>query len=138
MTKILRVAVCLMAICVVGVGVSACAKEKMSYDFSKMSGVVVCAQVGMMIDPATAGKYVGKSFKISGVYRSEVDGASGETRHFIVIADALSCCIGGLPFEPLDGVFVPTLGTSITVEGVYVRRGSGTGADYILEVSSLR
>lgn len=92
------------------------------YDLTEMNSDMVYATVyRMMMDPE---KYIGKTFKIDGLYYSGQNEETGIVYHYCVIQDALACCAQGLEFVVEDGsapdtVEYPEEETEIEVKGTF-------------------
>ena len=79
--------------------------EGVDVDLSVMSSTMVYAEVSNIM--AYPEDYLGKVIKAKGYYFvSDVD-ASGMYYHFVVIEDALACCIQGLEFKLGDDYMYP-------------------------------
>ena len=92
------------------------------YDLTEMNSDMVYATVyQLMMDPE---KYIGKTFKIDGLYYSGQNEETGTVYHYCVIQDALACCAQGLEFVVEDGsdpdtVEYPEEKTEIEVKGTF-------------------
>lgn len=99
------------------------ATSDVDYDLTQMDSDMVYATVfQMMQNPST---YVGKTFRIEGLYASEYFEPTKQTYSFIIIKDAMACCSQGMEFvwEDQDGVHdiseYPKQDTDIMIEGVF-------------------
>lgn len=71
------------------------------YDLTEMNSDMVYSTVyQLMMDPE---RYVGKTFKLNGVYYSGKNEETDTVYHYCVIKDALACCVQGLEFVMNDG-----------------------------------
>lgn len=75
----------------------------------------------MLMDPDT---YVGKSFRMNGLYSAYYYEPTGQYYHYCSIQDALACCAQGLEFVWDDGTHVypeeyPEENAEIVVQGYY-------------------
>ena len=92
------------------------------YDLTQMSSDMVYATVyQLMMDPD---KYVGKIFKVDGLYYSGQGEETGKVYHYCVIKDALACCAQGLEFvvedeSDSDTVEYPEEETEIEIKGTF-------------------
>ena len=87
-------------------------------DLTKMSAQIVYAYVyDMMTEPE---KYIGKTFRIGGVYNTSYYDVTGCWYHWCVIADATACCSQGLEFILNDAKSkYPESGADIVIEGKF-------------------
>lgn len=94
------------------------AKPEEIIDLTKMSSQIVYAYVyDMMTEPE---KYIGKTFRIGGVYNTSYYDVTGCWYHWCVIADATACCSQGLEFILNDAKSkYPESGAEIVIEGKF-------------------
>lgn len=92
------------------------------YDLTAMNSDMVYSTVyQLMMDPE---RYVGKTFKLDGVYYSGENEETGTVYHYCVIKDALACCAQGLEFVKDDGANsdsaeYPEEETEIEIKGTF-------------------
>ena len=92
------------------------------YDLTNMNKDMVYATVyQMMVEPD---KYIGKTFRIDGLYYAGKNEKTGTYYHYCIIKDALACCSQGLEFVWGDGSHVypdeyPKDETEIEVKGTF-------------------
>ena len=97
-------------------------KEEIDYDLTEMGSDMVYAMVyQMMIDPE---QYVGKTFRIDGIYYAGKDEKTGKCYQYCIIKDAQACCAQGLEFVWGDGSHIypdeyPAEETEIEVQGTF-------------------
>lgn len=108
--------------CLIGCGKSENIVKSVDYDLTEMNSDMVYATVyQLMMDPD---KYIGKTFKIDGLYYSGQDENTGTVYHYCVIQDALACCAQGLEFvvedkAASDTVEYPEEETEIEIKGTF-------------------
>ena len=91
-------------------------------DLTQMSSDMVYATVYQMVmDP---NQYIGKTFKIKGLYCVAQEPKTGAYYQYCLVQDALACCAQGLEFVWGDGSHVypddyPPEETEITVQGTF-------------------
>lgn len=96
--------------------------NKIDYDLTEMGSDMVYATVyQMMIEP---NEFIGKTFKINGIYSVTYYKPTHKYYHCILIKDAMECCSTGLEFEWDDGKHkypdeYPQKDASITVTGTF-------------------
>ena len=96
--------------------------SNVDYDLTVMNSDMVYATVyQMIVDPET---YVGKTFRINGIYYSAYYEPTNEYCHYCVIQDATACCAQGLEFIWGNGSHIypdeyPKDTTEIIVEGTF-------------------
>ncbi len=74
------------------------------YDLSSMDSDMVYASVyQLMVEPSS---YVGKTFKMQGIYYATYYEPTKKYYHYIIIQDALACCAQGIEFVWDDGSHV--------------------------------
>ena len=107
-------------------------ETEVDYDLSVLSGYA------MMTNPE---EYVGKTFKISGVFALGKD-KDGNTMYGCIIKDALGCCQQGIQFQwegnhkyPED---YPDLGTEITVVGTFSYQKDGNIVSLLLKNAEMK
>ena len=92
------------------------------FDLTNMNKDMVYATVyQLMVEPD---KYVGKTFRIDGLYYALKDEKAGTYYHYCIIKDAQACCSQGLEFVWGDGTHVypdeyPKDETEIEVTGTF-------------------
>ncbi len=92
------------------------------YDLTNMSSDMVYAIVyQMMVDPDA---YIGKTFRMEGMYYAVYYEPAGKYYHYCIIQDALACCAQGMEFVWGDGSHVypdeyPKENTKIVVQGTF-------------------
>lgn len=92
------------------------------YDLTNMSSDMVYAIVyQMMVDPDA---YIGKAFRMEGMYYAVYYEPTGKYYHYCIIQDALACCAQGMEFDWGDGSHVypdeyPKENTKIVVQGTF-------------------
>jgi hypothetical protein len=92
------------------------------YDLTNMSSDMVYAIVyQMMVDPDA---YIGKTFRMEGMYYAVYYKPTGKYYHYCIIQDALACCAQGMEFVWGDGSHVypdeyPKENTKIVVQGTF-------------------
>lgn len=96
--------------------------SEVDYDLTTMSSDMVYATVyQMMIDPDA---YIGKTFRMDGLYYSTYYEPTAQYYHYCIIQDATACCAQGLEFVWGDGGHVypdeyPEENTVVVVQGVF-------------------
>ena len=121
MKKIIPV---LFFICVTAAAVTGCSKKHddiIDLDISKMSGVLVYAQVVNIYE--SPDEYMGKRIKINGQYHASYFEETDLYYHYVVVGDESLCCQVGLEFI-WDGKHnypddYPGENTEIEVVGVF-------------------
>lgn len=106
-------------------------------DLSQMSGNMVYSYVySMLREPE---EYVGQVFRIRGVYQPMIGSITGQSRHYIFIADAAACCAEGLEFVLLDAdAAYPEEGAQIEIIGMYAFYEDEEGFEFVrIEATSL-
>ena len=94
------------------------ADPSVDYDLTVMGKDMVYATVFQMV--TNPGDYIGKTFKVSGIYYDSYLEDTDTTYHFVVIADALACCSQGLEFIWEDDTReYPELESEITLKGTF-------------------
>lgn len=92
------------------------------YDLMNMNSDMVYVTVyQMVVDPDT---YIGKTFRMDGLYCAFYDGSTAKYYHYCLIQDALACCSQGLEFVWDDGSHIypdeyPEDNTEVVVQGVF-------------------
>ena len=98
------------------------ADSDVDYDLTQMDSDMVYATVyQLMVDPDS---YIGKTFRIDGIYYAGQDQNNGNYYHCCIIKDAMACCAQGLEFVWGDGSHVypdeyPAEDTEIEVQGTF-------------------
>ena len=96
--------------------------EAVDYDLTEMGSDMVYATVyQMMIAPE---QYVGKTFRIDGLYYAGKDERTGKYYQYCIIKDAQACCAQGVEFIWGDGSHIypdeyPAEETEIEVQGTF-------------------
>ncbi len=88
-------------------------------DLTQMSSTLVYAQVYDLLVNTDA--YVGQTIRMSGTYNSFEYELTGESLHFVVVADATACCAQGLEFYLPEGAEYATTGEEVEVVGTIVK-----------------
>ncbi len=94
--------------------------SNVDYDLTTMNADMVYATIyQMMMCPKN---YIGKTFRIEGLYYAAYYEPTGQYYHYCIIQDATACCTQGLEFVWDDGTHVypneyPKDNTEIIVEG---------------------
>ena len=87
-------------------------------DLTGMSSTMVYSYVYNMI--TTPDDFLGQRFRIRGTYDEQYWEQTKQTYHYIVIADASSCCAQGLEFVLTDpDAAYPLLGDEFEISGVF-------------------
>lgn len=98
------------------------AADGVDYDLTAMSSDMVYAAVyQMMIDPGT---YIGKTFRMDGLYYATYYEPTAQYYHYCIIQDAAACCAQGLEFVWDDGSHAypdeyPKDNEEVVVEGTF-------------------
>lgn len=96
--------------------------DGVDYDLTAMSSDMVYATVyQMMVDPGT---YIGKTFRMEGLYYANYYEPTAQYYHYCIIQDATACCAQGLEFVWEDGSHTypdeyPKDNTEVIVEGTF-------------------
>lgn len=96
--------------------------DDVDYDLTAMSSDMVYATVyQMMMDPGT---YIGKTFRMDGLYYATYYEPTAQYYHYCIIQDATACCAQGLEFVWGDGSHVypdeyPKDNAEVVVEGIF-------------------
>lgn len=98
------------------------AVNAINYDLTGMGSDMVYATVFQLMQNPQ--KYIGKTFKIKGIYYPSYCEATGQYYHYCIIEDATACCAQGLEFIWEDGSHsfpddYPPKGAEIIVTGIY-------------------
>lgn len=96
--------------------------EDVDYDLSKMDSNMVYSIVWQMM--SNPEEYIGKSFRVKGLYTASWYEPTQQYYHYVVIEDAQACCAQGVEFVWEDGNHVypeeyPTEETQVEVVGVF-------------------
>ena len=87
-------------------------------DLTSMSSTMVYSYVYNMVN--TPESFVGQRFRIRGTYDEQLWDVTGLTYHYIVIADATSCCAQGLEFVLTDeNAAYPQVGEEFEISGIF-------------------
>lgn len=90
------------------------------WDLSRLSATMAYGQLThMLMYPET---YVGKTVRMNGVYRPEIDGQGNTAYHFIVIYDQAACCELGIEFTTSSRSVtfpIPQTDAQIQLTGVF-------------------
>ena len=92
------------------------------YDLTLTNSDMVYATVYQMM--TTPEQYVGKTFRMEGLYYASYYDATQKYYHYCIIEDALGCCAQGMEFVWDDGTHIypdeyPADNTDIIVEGTF-------------------
>jgi hypothetical protein len=96
--------------------------KKVDYDLTLMNKDMV---YGIIYDMITnSDKYIGKTFRIEGLYYANYHKSTDKYYHYCIVEDALACCAQGLEFIWDDGPNIypdeyPENNTGIVIEGVF-------------------
>ncbi|MDI9519284.1 MAG: hypothetical protein QM266_08160 [Bacillota bacterium] len=96
--------------------------KKVDYDLTLMNKDMVYGIIyDMITDPD---KYIGKTFRIEGLYYANYHKSTDKYYHYCVVEDALACCAQGLEFIWDGGPNIypdeyPENNTGIVIEGVF-------------------
>ncbi|MBO4376598.1 MAG: hypothetical protein J5811_04795 [Lachnospiraceae bacterium] len=94
------------------------ADPSVDYDLTVMGKDMVYATVFQMV--TNPKDYIGKTFKVKGMYYDSYLEETDTTYHFVVIADALACCSQGLEFIWEDDTReYPELESEVTLKGTF-------------------
>ncbi len=88
-------------------------------DLTQMSSTLVYAQVYDLLVNTDA--YVGQTIRMSGTYNSFDYELTGESLHFVVIADATACCAQGLEFYLPEDAEYANNGDEVEVVGTITK-----------------
>lgn len=97
-------------------------KSNVDYDLTQMNSDMVYAMVyQMMVAPE---QYVGKTFRMDGIFYSSYYDTTNQYYFYCVIQDALACCAQGIEFVWDDGSHTypdeyPEEAEEIIVEGIF-------------------
>ena len=87
-------------------------------DLTEMSSTMVYSYVYNMI--TAPDDFIGERFRIRGTYDEQYWDQTNLTYHYIVIADATSCCAQGLEFVLTDpNAVYPQVGEEFEISGVF-------------------
>ena len=87
-------------------------------DLSQMSSTMVYSYVFNML--TAPDDFVGERFRIRGLYDEGVWEPTGQTYHYIIIADATACCAQGMEFILTDETAdYPEVGDEIEISGIF-------------------
>lgn len=94
-------------------------------DLTGMSSTMVYSYVYNMV--TTPDSFIGQRFRLRGTYDEQLWDVTGLTYHYLVIADAASCCAQGLEFVlPAEATY-PQIGEEFEISGIfgtYVENGT--------------
>ena len=86
-------------------------------DLTKMSSTMVYSYVFNIIN--TPDDFIGQRFRMRGTYDEGLWEPTNQTYHYIVIADATSCCAQGMEFTLADkSAAYPQPGDEIEISGI--------------------
>lgn len=96
--------------------------EDVDYDLSKMDSNMVYSVVWQMM--SNPEEYIGKSFRVKGLYTASWYEPTQQYYHYVVLKDAQACCAQGLEFVWEDGNHVypeeyPAEETQVEIVGVF-------------------
>ena len=87
-------------------------------DLTGMSSTMVYSYVYNMI--SAPDDFIGQRFRIRGIYDEGLWEVNNQMYHYIVIADAASCCAQGLEFTLADeNTVYPQPGDEIEISGIF-------------------
>lgn len=97
-------------------------KSNVDYDLTQMNSDMVYAMVYQMM--AVPEQYVGKTFRMDGIFYSSYYDTTNQDYFYCVIQDALACCTQGIEFVWEDGSHIypdeyPEEAEEIIVEGTF-------------------
>ena len=97
-------------------------KSNVDYDLTQMNSDMVYAMVYQMM--VTPEQYVGKTFRMDGIFYSSYYDTTNQYYFYCVIQDALACCAQGIEFVWDDGSHIypdeyPAEAEEIIVEGTF-------------------
>lgn len=97
-------------------------KSNVDYDLTQMNSDMVYAMVYQMM--AVPEQYVGKTFRMDGIFYSSYYDTTNQYYFYCVIQDALACCTQGIEFVWEDGSHIypdeyPEEAEEIIVEGTF-------------------
>ena len=97
-------------------------KSNVDYDLTQMNSDMVYAMVYQMM--AVPEQYVGKTFRMDGIFYSSYYDTTNQDYFYCVIQDALACCTQGIEFVWDDGSHIypdeyPEEAEEIIVEGTF-------------------
>lgn len=97
-------------------------KSNVDYDLTQMNSDMVYAMVYQMT--AVPEQYVGKTFRMDGIFYSSYYDTTNQYYFYCVIQDALACCTQGIEFVWEDGSHIypdeyPEEAEEIIVEGTF-------------------
>ena len=97
-------------------------KSNVDYDLTQMNSDMVYAMVYQMM--VTPEQYVGKTFRMDGIFYSSYYDTTNQYYFYCVIQDALACCAQGIEFVWDDGTHIypdeyPAEAEEIIVEGTF-------------------
>lgn len=97
-------------------------KSNVDYDLTQMNSDMVYAMVYQMM--AVPEQYVGKTFRMDGIFYSSYYDTTNQYYFYCVIQDALACCTQGIEFVWDDGSHIypdeyPEEAEEIIVEGTF-------------------
>ncbi len=99
------------------------------FDFTQLTSVMIYGHVfDMIVNPKN---YMGKTFKIAGMYDRMYIKALAEDLHYIVINDALGCCPQGLEIELKKGITRPEIGENILIHAVLKEKNDNFSRQYL-------
>lgn len=113
--------------------------DSVDVDLTRLSSTMVFAEVYNILDSPES--YIGKTMKILGTYYAFGVEEADLYLHFIIIADAASCCAQGLQFmlsgERTYPEDYPDDYDSIEITGVYQRHDGNSTTGYYLLVDDI-
>lgn len=87
-------------------------------DLTGMSSTMVYSYVYNMV--TAPDDFIGQRFRIRGAYDEQFWDVTGLTYHYIVIADATSCCAQGLEFVLTnEATAYPQIGEEFEISGIF-------------------
>lgn len=86
-------------------------------DLTSMSSTMVYSYVYNMVTAPDS--FIGQRFRLRGTYDEQLWDVTGLTYHYLVIADAASCCAQGLEFVlPVEDTY-PQIGEEFEISGIF-------------------
>jgi hypothetical protein len=114
-------------------------KKSVNIDLTKMSSTMVYAQMNNISQKPES--YLNKTIKVKGMYYPAHHEPSDTYFHFVIVADASSCCLQAMEFKwmgnhkyPDD---YPEHGDEIEMSGVYKKYFGFGETIYYLEVENI-
>jgi len=104
-------------------------------DLTVLSSTMAYSEVyNMMANPQD---YKGKTIKVNGWYYASYNDETGESYHFVIVADAAACCQQGIEFVWNGPADYPENLSQIEITGVFSSYESGGYTYYYLAADSV-